>query len=511
MNFFDLAVTKSYLYEGLTVTNAKSIRLWESAGYKLTEAQLTVDQIQQIFQQIEQTANAAPGGNRTMIGKGKDAATAVNRAWEDLKTKIQNSGPVQGFDQKVSDLLNKIGMGSADPQFNGQVSSWVQKYRDFAAKHPIAQGAIYATLIAVTGLSGAGLGGAAALGLLKMADKLLQGERFTSAAYSGAKTGAMAYGASKVGDYIKGAQQQSAVAGEKVLPVQGQSAPAGGGNFSSSNSYSGTLSGVTGDQITSSPVYQQVYADQIRKFGGSSPQAIQAAKQFATVAAKAAILKGQVQESLGVALTPSMVHYVIKKIVAEQELNEGIMDTIKGAAGKAASWAQTKGRNLTTKITADKLLQAWKKADSPTDSLDLASIIQRAGVPSATIKQVYGTMQIPFAGEPGGGASMPPKTNAAPAATTTPTPATKTPTTTTAATTPAVGVASKTPAGWDYASAAKLAGIKSAAPQLGKLPTGYSKINQPTSVNYARMTESLTWSKHFDPGMSVWKRMHESK
>jgi hypothetical protein len=77
-------------------------------------------------------------------------------------------------------------------------------YRKFAKEHPIAQGLIYSALIAAAGISGAGLGGAAVLGLLKMTDKLLQGEKFSSAAYSGAKTGAMAYGASKVGDYIKG-------------------------------------------------------------------------------------------------------------------------------------------------------------------------------------------------------------------------------------------------------------------------------------------------------------------
>jgi hypothetical protein len=50
---------------------------------------------------------------------------------------------------------------------------------------------------------------------------------------------------------------------------------------------------------------------------------------------------------------------------------------------------------------------------------------------------------------------------------------------------PTTAAASKTPAGWDYASAAKLAGIKPAAPQPRKLATGYSKINQPTSVNYS--------------------------
>jgi hypothetical protein len=69
-------------------------------------------------------------------------------------------------------------------------------------------------------------------------------------------------------------------------------------------------------------------------------------------------------------LSESQIFLLIGKIVARQrKLDEGIMDTIKGAAGKAVDWAKTKGTNLTTKITADKLLQAWKKAGSPTDSL----------------------------------------------------------------------------------------------------------------------------------------------
>jgi hypothetical protein len=121
---------------------------------------------------------------------------------------------------------------------------------------------------------------------------------------------------------------------------------------------------------------------------------------FRSSAAKAAIAKGQMNESIQ--LTESQLYLMIGKIVERQrKLDEGIMDTFKGAAGKAVDWAKTKGTNLTTKITADKLLQAWKKADSPMDSLDVAKVIQNAGVPSAIIKQVYNNMRIPFAGEPG--------------------------------------------------------------------------------------------------------------
>jgi len=194
------------LYEGLSSVDVSSIRLWESAGYVIREAALTTDQIQQLFQQAEQGATTA-GGNRTLIGQGKDAATAVNQAWEDLKTKVQNSGPIKNVDAAYDNIIAKIEAGLGGP--DNAVNKVIQKYRAFAKERPIAQGLIYSALIAAAGISGAGLGGAAVLGLLKMTDKLLQGQKFSSAAYSGAKTGAMAYGASKIVDMIKGGNQPS--------------------------------------------------------------------------------------------------------------------------------------------------------------------------------------------------------------------------------------------------------------------------------------------------------------
>jgi hypothetical protein len=208
----------NYLYEGLENAELRSIKLWESAGYTIREAALSADQIQNLFKEIETQATAA-GGNRTMLGKGKDAAGAVNKAWEDLKTKVQDSGPIKAVDQKYDDVVAKIEKGLGGP--DNAVSKVIMGYRKFAKEHPIAQGLIYSALIAAAGISGAGLGGAAVLGLLKMTDKLLQGEKFSSAAYSGAKTGAMAYGASKVGDYIKGKMGEPPAAGD-VKPGGGE-------------------------------------------------------------------------------------------------------------------------------------------------------------------------------------------------------------------------------------------------------------------------------------------------
>jgi len=100
--------------------------------------------------------------------------------------------------------------------------------------------------------------------------------------------------------------------------------------------------------------------------------------------AAATLTKGQVNESIH--LTESQIFLLIGKIVERQRrIDEGIMDALKGAAGKTANWARTKGQNITTKITADKLLQAWKRSGSPTDSDDVAKVMVSAGVPQETV------------------------------------------------------------------------------------------------------------------------------
>ena len=131
MRFEQVFENKSYLYEGLDSSALRTVKLWESAGQKILEANLTADQIQQLFKSVEKDSTDA-GGNRTMIGKGKDVTDAVGKAWTDLKAKMENSKPMTNFDQAMSDQLSKIGMGAKDPQFHGKVSDWVQKYRDFA-------------------------------------------------------------------------------------------------------------------------------------------------------------------------------------------------------------------------------------------------------------------------------------------------------------------------------------------------------------------------------------------
>jgi LysM repeat protein len=91
------------------------------------------------------------------------------------------------------------------------------------------QGAIYAILIALTGLSGAGLGGAAILGGIKMADKLLLGNKLSSSLWSGFVTGATAYGVGQAKDAFSttGGGSAGPVGTEPDYVPGGSAGPAG--------------------------------------------------------------------------------------------------------------------------------------------------------------------------------------------------------------------------------------------------------------------------------------------
>jgi hypothetical protein len=124
----------------------------------------------------------------------------------------------------------------------------------------------------------------------------------------------------------------------------------------------------------------------IQKFGDSP-----GARRAAMSAAKAAISKGQMNESKS--LTTYQINLIFEH-VSDSIILEGIWDSLKGAAGKAVNWAQTKGANLTNKVTADKLQQAWKAAGSPTDSEEVKKILQSAGVDAGIIDQAFTTIGV---------------------------------------------------------------------------------------------------------------------
>ena len=401
-----MKISNIYLYEGLAPQAKNNFILWESVGRSIKEAALTADQINQLFQQIEQGATAA-GGNRTVIGQGKDAAVAAAGAWNNLKNKIYDSAPMQNFASAYDQAAEKLKQATGGDQGAMQ---YVEKYRAFAKKHPIIQGFLYSALIAAAGISSAGLGGAAALALLKTADKALQGEDIRSALYSGAKTGALAYGASKLGDLIRGDQgapgaQQAAGALPKNADWMDYEAALQDANPALLDRVTDIINdpGVTDE-------FKTQYLKNLYTFGKdiTDPARITNLVQAQYKLADAA-LQAADQATLAAAgnptfesrtYTPEQVTALFEHIVIAEglfdkfktagaktvdQVSQGIKKGASKAVGAVANKLQQVGHNITTKTTADKLQSAWKKAGSPTDSEAIIDLLTAQGIDKSVI------------------------------------------------------------------------------------------------------------------------------
>jgi hypothetical protein len=409
----------------------------------LAELKLSNDQITKIFQAVADGAAKGEndGSNRTVLGKGADAVTSVSQAFDKVKDKISKSGPVSGFDAAFDKMQTQI-LDAAGGDA-GAVGQAISKYQEFAKAHPVMQGAIYAGLIALAGISGAGLGGAALLGGIKLFDRLLQGDKASSALWQGFKTGATAYAAGQVGKAMKG--DEVAAASDTATSASGALDP----------KYQQVINTVK-DNPSYTPEYKEAFIKALKDEAASFPSAdpetvrasIDAAKEVAqevagsmyTSAAKktAGNLAGEsiastatalveyidrkhtvwtwaLNESLGRAHGGVMLTTAGVAKVFESVVNEGpFTDKIKGAAGKVAgaigAAAKRGWEDASNKITYNKLDLNWRRGEGrdqtgPVDSDVLAGFLRKQGVVDGMIANVYKSMKIPF--KPNAGTTSP--------------------------------------------------------------------------------------------------------
>ena len=214
MKISNLTENKNLITEGWnnptwTLFETTVIQPWVSDIEKyIIEAQLSADQINQLFTSVEQGATAA-GGNRTAVGKGVDVAKLPVEAVKWIDTKInelgkamQNAGPVQNADAKFEELKQKI--GSKD----SKVVNAIKAVSDWAKENPGKASVAVGILTAAAAVAGGPLGGAVAGFLARATKDLLQGEKLSTAAGKSIKTAA--YGAiagwalNGIGDWLEG-------------------------------------------------------------------------------------------------------------------------------------------------------------------------------------------------------------------------------------------------------------------------------------------------------------------
>jgi hypothetical protein len=465
-------IQNNYLNEDLDVlvnTSRKSIfesigqgdayfTQWEKEIHPvLCEVALSPDQIQQLF------TTAEKGSDRTLLGKGLDAAGAAKDKISDVWFNkfggmLQSSTPVKAFDQKFEEIKSKI---AAE---NPKLAASLAKYGEYAKNNPklhkfllgIAGSVAAALGVAVAGGIGAsvlaiGTGTAIAVGIVNIADRLLKGEKASTAIGRGATAGIVAgisaAAMAGIGKWAAGLREKSieiADGLEKISFKATRELRLGGMEMSEmtqgfdvvvdADAASAIRAAVNGIQNGDTSAFGQLqdlgrlvhsadYKARMKDVAGfakemafnndSLLQWIKGLTQAASAvggaaAGQAAGAAGEKsaeapapKESFtanGKKLSEGQVYMIFNRAVTQQ-LNEGpIWDKVKGVAGKGIDKLKTAGKNLTTSVTADKLNSAWKKAGSPTDSEEVAKVLTTAGVSDDNVKKIYTDLKLPAPG-----------------------------------------------------------------------------------------------------------------
>ena len=414
-------LTEDTLFESTLLTEDKIIfNEWRNASKILAEANLTVDQITDLFTNIE----GGTAGQKTVAGKvaggvGKaavavasgagKAASAVGQAYQGLLDKVSNLGPVKSFDDKADAVFSKLKDATGGDK---GVAQYVYKYRDFAKKHPIVQNLIYGALVAAVGLATGGAGAPAALGLFKATDRLLQGDKVSQAIMKGGTTAAAAYGAQAIKGAFNSPQTQPGVlrgattnmsdidgssGGSTTMPVQNPNDAFGGaGNALSPDQQAGMLGRGVGTvhQVTNADskgiwgILQKMGIDPKDNWKEKLDAVVKAnAKQYPGLLKNPNLIKpgmnlvipktlmqdkwsdgyqpkGSAKLSEHIDKDGTIAAWVLSEELKRMNsvvLREGAVDSIFGAIEEAGFMDTIRkfGKNVTQKYTTDKLMKAW--------------------------------------------------------------------------------------------------------------------------------------------------------
>jgi hypothetical protein len=371
-----------------------------------------------------------------MLGKAADIPGQVNDVINKVGKYLQDTTPVKMADQKFEQLKAKVGakFPKLDTQLTG-MGTWMKE-------NPGKSAAIIGLLTVLASLAGGPVGGAIAGQALKGASELIKGEKLSTAVGKGLKAAAVGWLAGKsmeavgkmvtaayeffnpmpiqgfvnfyqenIGNGLPNIFRDAHIVGNKEQLSQFNQLWGSAAKQWQSGNFEGARDAFSQAQDFAIKITGETYkamgttdpGEPIRKlndlFTGLSAAAQGAATGAAGYDKQGKPVEAAKKESYYVQnrpLSEGQVYLVFDRVV---KLNEGpIWDKVKGAAGKAVGAVAQKagqiGTNLTTKITADKLNSAWKKAGSPMDSEEVAKVLTAAGVGDDVVKQVYTDLKI---------------------------------------------------------------------------------------------------------------------
>jgi LysM repeat protein len=146
-------------------------------GQLLVEYNLTKAQVQQLFKDVEQGATAA-GGNRTGLGKAKDATTnaigSVQNMLASARKWVKERPTYQAVDTEYNRAMTALGKVGGNSGEANAITKAIYKYRDAAKKYPRAAGLAKWAIITAAGLATGGVGGAGVAAGLAAIDSALK-------------------------------------------------------------------------------------------------------------------------------------------------------------------------------------------------------------------------------------------------------------------------------------------------------------------------------------------------
>ena len=422
--------------DGLTLEQRRIVEGIYNEFVPLIEASLTVDQIKQVFGELEKQA-VAGGTNRSVIGAGVDVAKKANEVINNVGKWLQNTAPVKMMDQKFEKLKNDINTKFPDSKLLDGISElgvWMKENTGKSA-------AIIGVLTAVASLAGGPVGGAIAGQVLRGAAELIKGEKLSTAIGKGVKTAALGYISGKafemLGNWMAGFREQSIPFGSGDAGLENVSWDATKTLRSPGMEWTQTTQGFNalvkpeeasairaamnlvkggGDGAVEGFDQLKAVADIIQskdymadmqsmvdgafkaaKDNDSLLQFINTAKQGLQAGAQGAVAAStgsEKKESYYVQTRPlseGQVYMIIDRVLTEA----GFMDKLKAGAGAVAKGAAWVGKQATEKVTSAKLLAAWKMEGSPTDSEEFKQfLLNYGGIEAPVVDKVFTDLKI---------------------------------------------------------------------------------------------------------------------
>jgi uncharacterized protein YoxC len=368
----------------------------------LFEKKLSPEEIENIFSQAEETYKEKLTKTGKAAKVGSDTLRKINQQLDKLGKKLQDTEPVQNFDQKIEKLKQDIKQKSDN---DSKIIKQVEKYGAWAKENPGKTAFVIGVLTAAAAFAGGPAGGAAVGFLLRSANEMLKGESASGSIGKAAKTAAVGAlagaGIDAIGDALSGAAESVALEnfpdtkrlemnfskigdGEAIFKdVQAYGRPEDI-DFVGSKFDSAIDSLKEGDYETYQAEWQAMQEKVAEMNSIEYMQDIVDDEERAM----AWYEKTQTLDSTLDAVAAGIQGAAQEKSNNTESVNEDARDAAKNLGKKAKQTAQGVAKQTAQKITKRKLMKAWEKQGKPLDAASIYDILSNAGLSSDEVQNL---------------------------------------------------------------------------------------------------------------------------